>query len=36
MQERIAEEHGFTLTHHRLELYGVCRPCRQKSERDDG
>ena len=27
LQEKIAEEHGFILTHHILELYGVCKDC---------
>ena len=30
LQEKIAERHGFKLTHHVLELYGVCSKC-QKS-----
>ena len=29
LQDRVAEEHGFTVTHHKLELYGLCRACRQ-------
>lgn len=27
LQERVAREHGFFLTHHVLELYGLCREC---------
>jgi Fur family ferric uptake transcriptional regulator len=26
LQHRIAEEHGFQLTHHKMELYGQCKP----------
>ena len=29
LQDRVAEEHGFTVTHHKLELYGLCRACRE-------
>lgn len=28
LQEEIAERLGFVLSHHRMELYGVCEPCR--------
>lgn len=28
-QEALAEEHGFTLTRHRMYLYGVCPNCRE-------
>ena len=28
LQDRIAERHGFTLSRHRHELYGVCPSCR--------
>ncbi len=27
LQEKVAQKFGFTLTHHILELYGVCTPC---------
>ena len=30
LQVKVATQHGFTLTHHVLELYGVCSEC-QKS-----
>src|SRR2546422_11073045 len=30
LQDRVAEEHGFTVTHHKLELYGLCAACRQR------
>ncbi len=28
LQQRVAERHGFVVTDHRLELYGVCGACR--------
>lgn len=31
LQEHIAQAHDFTLTHHRMELYGLCKPCRAKA-----
>ncbi len=30
LQEKVAKEFGFMLTHHLLELYGVCPDCRRK------
>lgn len=27
LQDRIAKEHGFELTHHKMELYGLCPKC---------
>ena len=27
---RRAKRHGFRLTGHKMELYGVCRDCQQK------
>ncbi|MBI2602097.1 MAG: transcriptional repressor [Deltaproteobacteria bacterium] len=27
LQSKVAEDHGFTLTSHRLDLFGVCRGC---------
>lgn len=30
LQERVALRHGFKLTHHILELYGVCGECLKK------
>lgn len=29
LQDHVAHEHGFVVTHHRMELYGLCRPCQQ-------
>lgn len=31
LQRQIAERHGFAVTDHRLELYGVCGACRGQS-----
>ena len=31
LQDKVAKEFGFELTHHLLELYGVCPDCRKKS-----
>lgn len=28
LQDLVAAEHGFTVTRHKLELYGLCRDCR--------
>jgi Fur family ferric uptake transcriptional regulator len=30
LQEALARKHGFTLTGHKLYLYGVCRECRSR------
>jgi Fur family transcriptional regulator, ferric uptake regulator len=30
LQERVARENGFLLTHHVLELYGLCRRCQNQ------
>jgi Fur family ferric uptake transcriptional regulator len=27
LQESVAREHGFTISHHRMELYGICSVC---------
>jgi Fur family ferric uptake transcriptional regulator len=29
LQDEVAESHGFRLTHHKMELYGVCRDCQR-------
>ncbi len=29
LQEKIAEQHGFSLTNHRMELFGECKECRK-------
>lgn len=31
LQERVAEENGYVVTHHRMELYGLCAKCRKTS-----
>lgn len=28
LQEKVARAHGFQMTHHKMELYGVCPSCR--------
>jgi Fur family ferric uptake transcriptional regulator len=33
MKSLIAEEHGFRAHHYRLEIYGICRDCRQRDAR---
>ncbi len=35
MQDAVARMHGFRVTHHKMELYGVCRAC-QRLELSDG
>jgi Fur family ferric uptake transcriptional regulator len=30
LQDRVAAEHGFAVTHHKLELYGICKSCRER------
>ncbi|MGZ6143900.1 MAG: Fur family transcriptional regulator [Myxococcales bacterium] len=32
LQEGVAEHHGFRVTHHKLELYGLCRLCQEREE----
>jgi len=27
LQEQVAREHGFRLTHHELDLFGLCKKC---------
>ena len=29
LQDRVAKAHGFVVTHHKMELYGVCADCRR-------
>lgn len=29
LQDRVAAEHGFSVTHHKLELYGLCKACQE-------
>lgn len=31
MQEQVAREHGFRLSHHRLELFGICAECQAQA-----
>ena len=30
LQDEVAAQHGFEVTRHKLELYGLCRDCRRK------
>jgi Fur family ferric uptake transcriptional regulator len=30
LQDEVAREHGFRLSHHRMELYGLCAECLRK------
>ena len=32
MQEQVAKDNGFTITHHKMELYGVCKTCSKKKK----
>lgn len=32
LQEKIAKRHGFSIFHHRMELYGYCNLCAHKKE----
>jgi Fur family ferric uptake transcriptional regulator len=27
LQKTVAQQHGFTITHHKLVLYGICKSC---------
>jgi len=31
LQGKIAKNHGFVITSHRMNLFGLCRPCRQRT-----
>ena len=30
LQARVAKQHGFVVTHHKMELYGICEDCQRK------
>jgi Fur family transcriptional regulator, ferric uptake regulator len=32
LQEAVARRHGFTVTSHKMELYGLCRECQRQVE----
>jgi Fur family ferric uptake transcriptional regulator len=31
LQTRVAKSHGFLVTHHKMELYGLCPDCQRKA-----
>ena len=33
LQERVAVSHGFRVTHHKMELYGLCESCQSRGAR---
>lgn len=33
LQEGVARKHGFWVTSHKMELYGLCRSCQKESEK---
>ena len=33
LQEAVARDHAFRISHHVLELYGYCAPCYEKSQK---
>ena len=35
LQDRVATEHGFLVTHHKMELYGLCAECQAKGAEPD-
>jgi len=32
LQESVVKKHGFTLKHHKMELYGICPACQKKKK----
>ena len=34
LQEGVARKHGFRVTSHKMELYGLCRSCQRSAEAD--
>lgn len=32
LQETVAQHHGFRVTHHKLELYGLCKACQEREQ----
>ncbi len=32
MQDMVARRHGFVVTHHKMELYGLCKTCREAEQ----
>ena len=35
MQEIVARKHGFTVTSHKMELYGLCRNCQRLTKKSE-
>ena len=35
LQNKVAEQRGFLVQDHKLELYGICRECRTRERRED-
>jgi len=35
LQQKICQEHEFTLTNHMHEIYGLCKDCQKKEEKKD-
>ncbi len=33
LQEKLAQRHGFVLTHHKMYLYGLCRECQSQKNK---
>jgi Fur family transcriptional regulator, ferric uptake regulator len=32
LQDRVAKEHGYRVTHHKMELYGLCPTCQKRAQ----
>ena len=35
MQDAVAQKHGFKVTSHKLELYGLCRNCQRGAAKSE-
>jgi Fur family ferric uptake transcriptional regulator len=35
LQREVAKEHGFKLTDHRMELYGLCADCQEEMDQEE-
>ncbi|MEE8300776.1 MAG: transcriptional repressor [Desulfatiglandales bacterium] len=36
MQERLAQDHGFTYIRHRMQIFGICKGCKGKKREEAG